>query len=71
MRMVNLSVGGDEFVVILLGSDYENREKLEQGFVKKVNESTGKIRFRWLAEFLCSTRLTTRTLPLFLNEPMP
>ena len=35
-------VGGDEFVVILLGSDYENREKLEQDFVKKVNDSTGK-----------------------------
>lgn len=42
MRMVNLSVGGDEFVVILFGSDYENREKLEQDFVKKVNESIGK-----------------------------
>lgn len=35
-------VGGDEFVVILLGSDFENREKLEQDFVKKVNDSTGK-----------------------------
>ncbi|SHL17574.1 GGDEF domain-containing protein [Fibrobacter sp. UWH4] len=35
-------VGGDEFVVILLGSDYENREKLEQDFVKKVNDGTGK-----------------------------
>lgn len=35
-------VGGDEFVVILLGSDYENRKKLEQDFVKKVNDGTGK-----------------------------
>ena len=35
-------VGGDEFVAILLGSDFENREKLEQDFVKKVNDSTGK-----------------------------
>ena len=35
-------VGGDEFVVILLGSDYENREKLEQDFIEKVNDGTGK-----------------------------
>ena len=35
-------VGGDEFVVILLGSDFENREKLEQDFIEKVNDGTGK-----------------------------
>ena len=32
-------VGGDEFVVILRGSDFEKREKLEQDFAKKVSDS--------------------------------
>ena len=33
-------VGGDEFVAILRGSDFENREKLEHNFVEKVKANS-------------------------------
>ena len=33
-------VGGDEFVAILRGSDFENREKLEHSFVEKVKANS-------------------------------
>jgi diguanylate cyclase (GGDEF)-like protein len=33
-------VGGDEFVAILLGYDFENRESLEQNFVKIVKDNS-------------------------------
>ena len=38
-------VGGDEFVAILRGSDFENREKLEHDFVEKVkmNSESDKV----------------------------
>lgn len=40
-------IGGDEFVVILMGEDYEHREELEKAFLKQAAEASASAKEGW------------------------